>query len=442
VIFLGALAALLAMRVLATTWLPLRLLSVSTANLAGVALFVLLGVVFQGGDDVWVKVGIVLLAYGALLIGETVGSRLRIDESRWRRAGAVIIEQRLARRALALFAVLYIALPLARTGSEGDLATRIKDVWELGGAREYAEATVQQNYAQATRPRGEAAAAGLRAQLPGLFLLAAGVIFARSRRLAYIVLCADACLGFVFSFGGRTGLMVGLGIPMVLFLGRLRRRWGALVLGGAIALAALLLLGVLRQARSGGYTQASLPDQVMNTLSVDFAYGGLGLEFLHLDAGSSLRKGLVYLGRMVIMPVPRSFWPSKPIVDPNWEMTEAFFGGTLAGVGVLRLFTPLGEALFYFGKFGLFLIPFGYGLLGTSLERLYRASKAFSALFAQLLIWSFLCWRLTLWNLFGAVVVGNLTVLLLLWMISPHGLRLAQATREAGADREPGGVGV
>jgi hypothetical protein len=216
----------------------------------------------------------------------------------------------------------------------------------------------------------------------------------------------------------------------------MQRRWVVLLSGASVALAALVLLGVLRQARSGAYLRASALDQVMNTLSIDFAYGGLGVEFLHSNAGPSLEKGLTYLGRMVAMPVPRSLWPTKPIMDPNWEMTEAFSGGTLAATGTIRLFTPLGEALFYFGTFGLFLVPFCYGLLSTYLERMYRSSAAFSVLLAHLLIWSFLCWRLTLWNLFGEVLVGNIGVLLLLWVIGPHRLRSAREPTEASEGGE------
>ena len=416
-ILLGALAGLVAMRLLAKPWVPLRALSVSSANLAGVALFGLLGVVLDAGDDVWRNVGIVLLAYGAVLLGEAAGSRLRINEPRWRRVGAVLADVGLSRWALTLFAVLYIALPVMRTGSEGQLANMIKDSLAFGSTGAYTETVIEQNYAQATRPRSEAAAAGLVAQLPGFFLLAVGSIFIRYRRLAYLLLLGSAALDFVVSFGGRTTLMIGLGIPVILALTRLRGRWRVFLLGGGLIVGALLLLGALRHARSGAYTRVSVSNEIARTLTIDFAYGGRGLRFLHLDVGASLHKGFAYVGRMVIMPVPRSLWPTKPIVDPNWEMTEAFLGKSLAKAGSITLFTPLGEALFYFGRFGLILVPFAYGLLSTGLERLFLTSKVFSALFAQVLIWSFLCWRLTFWNLFGQLVVGNLAVLLFLWVL-------------------------
>jgi len=156
--------------------------------------------------------------------------------------------------------------------------------------------------------------------------------------------------------------------------------------------------------------------RVERNLKDDFAYGGFGLDFATHARPASFDTGLDYLGRLLVGPVPRVFWSGKPVVDPNWEMTENYWGTSLASVGFIRLFTPLGEAIFYFGYLGLVLIPLLYGFTVSWLERLYSSSPAYRGLLAQVYVWAFLGMRHTFWNLFGALVVTNFLLLLTLFL--------------------------
>jgi hypothetical protein len=155
---------------------------------------------------------------------------------------------------------------------------------------------------------------------------------------------------------------------------------------------------------------------VGRSLQTDFAYGGLGLEFATNARPASLAISLNYLERLVVMPVPRVLWPGKPVVDPNWEMTENYRGAFIDSVGSISLFTPLGEAVFYFGYWGLVIVPLLYGFTVSWLERLYSTSSAFSGLLAQVYVWAFLGMRHTFFNLFTALVVGNFVILVVLFL--------------------------
>jgi hypothetical protein len=75
-------------------------------------------------------------------------------------------------------------------------------------------------------------------------------------------------------------------------------------------------------------------------------------------------------------PVPRFLWDSKPYNNVNQDMTEVYVDEPFSSYGSILLFTPLGEALYYFGYFGLVIIPFLYGFTIKTMSRLYRSSPA------------------------------------------------------------------
>lgn len=92
-------------------------------------------------------------------------------------------------------------------------------------------------------------------------------------------------------------------------------------------------------------------------------------------------------------------------------MTEWYTGVPYYVYRSIWLFTPLGEALFYMGYVGILIIPFLYGLTTVYLERIYLQSSAYPPV-AHLYIWSFLCMRLTFFNLFSAFGCPHFVVLL------------------------------
>jgi hypothetical protein len=149
-------------------------------------------------------------------------------------------------------------------------------------------------------------------------------------------------------------------------------------------------------------------------LKTDFAYGGLGLKVGMAARPESLDRGIDYLVRMAVQPVPRGLWPDKPNINPNQVLTEFYFGRSLEDVGVVLLFTPLGEALFNFGFFGIVLVPFLYGFTAVLLERFYSTSKVYKGLLIQVYLWAFLGMRLTYANLFATLVAENFVLISML----------------------------
>jgi len=170
--------------------------------------------------------------------------------------------------------------------------------------------------------------------------------------------------------------------------------------------------------RQGQVISINFFESINRVLYSDFAYGGKALEIATMTRPPTLETGIDYIVRLMGMIVPRILWPSKPIIDPNWEMTEVFKGTTLARSGTISLFTPLGEALFYFGYIGLIIVPFLYGFTTTFLERIYLTSKCFWGLLAEVYIWSFLGMRHTYYNLFTILVVGRLVVIILIILLT------------------------
>jgi hypothetical protein len=426
--YVAAVATMVILRVMASRWLGRRLVSVANANLLGVILFVMTGIALERRVDTVRGASTVLVVYCGVLVGGCVGSawfsraarRLAKGCETWtRRAGA-------GRRA-AMFAAGFLAVGAVQLlrGPGGALGS-LGSVWKRDATAEYASGVIEANYAQANRSRFASLLTAVTAQAWGLFLLASGVVGTKSRPLLYSLLFLGAVLQLLMSGGGRTPFFLAFGILAAVFLGRFRRARAALVAMGLVGGIALLALGYLREGRSGQESDAGVLDQIGATIRQDFSYGGMGVTISDVHDGS-LGEGGLYLLRMGGVIVPRSLWPSKPIKDPNWEMTEAFVGAELRDAGSISLFTPVGEALFYFGWAGLIVVPLLYGILSSGMEQLYLRPDALEPLRAQTVVWTALAWRLTLWNLFSALVILNAATLT--WLVLK--------SRAAAAGRNP-----
>lgn len=395
--------------------LPIRIVSVSMANLAGVAAFVATGVVFQEGHDPYLMTLIVVAAYAAVLVGEIVAHRRRSDASRWEAVSARLERNTVVRAGIVVVTLVYLAIPAWQVcRAREEFPSQFLRTWYEGSAGEYSRGVIERQYLQAERSGLSAGSAALKTQMAGMWLLAAGVVWSGSRPLGYFLLGLNAVFEILNSSGGRTTALLAVGLPLILVLTRFRTRTKMLCTGSVAVMAAVLVLGLLRHARSGELAGAPSLRQTLETLQADFAYGGLGLSLAEEAGLGNTTRAMSYLSRFLVMPIPRAIWPRKPVVDPNWEMTEAWGGGVLDQIGTVALFTPLGEALFYFGWAGLLLVPFAYGWLTSALESVFRNCRSAAVLNAHLLLWTFLCWRLTLWNLVGATLVANLGALAVL----------------------------
>jgi hypothetical protein len=190
-------------------------------------------------------------------------------------------------------------------------------------------------------------------------------------------------------------------------------------------------MDLLLQGRTGQEATGGLIDRVERTLRSDFAYGGIGMDLAQHARPASLDTAADYLVRLVTLPIPRVLWTGKPILDPNWEMTETYTGVPLSVVASITLFTPLGEALFYFGCLGLLIIPIMYGFTVRLLERVYSSSLICRGLLAQVIVWAFIGMRHTYWNLYSALILVNLLAILFLLVVKWLAVnRKAQSERE------------
>jgi hypothetical protein len=178
-----------------------------------------------------------------------------------------------------------------------------------------------------------------------------------------------------------------------------------------------LVNDLLLNGRQGIVVTDSIQTRIERTIEKDFAFGGLGVDLARLVGPGGFERGQVYAEKLLTLPIPRILYPEKFTVDPNLEMTEAYTGNLIAKTGTIILFTPIGEALFYLGYFGLIIIPFFYGFIIQFLSRIYSSSRIFVGLLAQVYIWAFLGMRLSFWNVYGELFVLNFSLLacLLIW---------------------------
>ncbi|GIK74007.1 MAG: hypothetical protein BroJett021_29950 [Chloroflexota bacterium] len=184
-----------------------------------------------------------------------------------------------------------------------------------------------------------------------------------------------------------------------------------------LGLGSLVALDFLLSARTGFSQQSGLLTRISRTLENDFAYGGLGVDFATSARPATLETGLDYLFRLGTGPIPRAIWPEKSTVDANLEMTSHFLGRPMNTITSILLFTPVGEALFYFGFVGLMIISLLYGFVTIWLERLYSTSPSYWGLLAQTYVWSFLAMRQAFYNLWFALIVANFLVLIFLFVV-------------------------
>jgi oligosaccharide repeat unit polymerase len=385
-----------------------KLLSVSLANLMGTLVFVALGLEFDPVIDSATTIVVGTVFYFSLVIGERSVKLLPINNERYSRFGQALALNPATNLIFTLFFIVLGFLPVAQVlfsgKSVGDLFV---STWATNTAQDTSQMLIELSSRSISRL--EALFIGAQNQLIGFWYLSAGIVFIRKRRWFYLVFAAYLFGSLLTSGGFRSLLMLSLFFPILLYLLSAKRipRLRTILLLGALSLGVLLTLDLMRSGRQGLVTEDSLQNRIDRTLRTDFAFGGLGLRLGLDNLPFSSEQGISYLVRTVVLPIPRVLWPDKPTSNPNQEFTERATGLSYDDYGSLLLFTPLGEALFNFGYFGIIVIPFLYGFVTRLLERFYSSSNVYYGLLAQVYIWAFLAMRLTFFNLFSTLIVAN-----------------------------------
>lgn len=399
-----------------------HLLSASSANLAGVILFVGIGLQFYEFGDFWEKCAILIAFYFFLVVGERAAMVLPLGGNRFGRFGNLLIKNRSSRLILlGLFVLLTIMPAVALLSGGPAVIIRAIQTWGSGNTAAYNQSVVDYSYNLGNVSSIQALINGVAAQFDGFSYLGAGIGAATSFFMLYPLLLLQAFMTLLSSGGSRTMFMILFLLPVLIWLltrqrtlvkHRARKSIFLFLALGAISILSLISMDFLLQARKGEISSSSggVVERIERAIRYDFAYGGLGLH-LGSTAQPTIESGVNHLVRTIVQPIPRFIWSGKPTSNPNQDMTEWFTGQPYYVYGTIWLFTPLGEALFYMGYVGIFIIPFLYGFTTIFLERIYLQSPAYLGLLAQLYIWAFLCMRLTFFNLFSVLVARNWLVL-------------------------------
>ena len=180
--------------------------------------------------------------------------------------------------------------------------------------------------------------------------------------------------------GGRriVGVMVGSGL-VVWFLSSHRPSRRDLLLLGALGVGLLMFLQTMLVYRGTGITAAFSEETEVeeedepDTLRVDDNFLRL-TQVIHIVPDLHPHVGMQYVGFIAIRPVPRIFWPGKPI-NPGFDL-PAFLGMR----GVSLTMSLIGELYMAFGFLGCIGGGLLLGYLANTLSQVLRAGATPGAL--------------------------------------------------------------
>lgn len=399
--------------------LPWKVISASSVNLAGVLLFIGLGLEFcQDCYDSSVgAVAMVVVFYFFLIIGELLARRVKLDHEGWANLGDRLRNKAKIRHGLLILVVVYVLLSFAPVLTSGEsIGEQFESRWMASGLEERSANLVEYLYGYSSRSQVDALVIGIRSQLDGFWYLGLGVASLVSPFLTYFLLIVLIFGTFLTSGGSRSFLGTNIMMLALLWLQTVnpKKKIITIVVISLVAIGLLISMDILLLGRQGREASGGLSERVKRTLSADFAYGGFGLELASRARPATFDVAIDYLARLFLMPVPRVLWSGKYTVGPNWEMTEAYFGTSLYRIGSIRLFTPLGEALFYFGYMGLVLVPFLFGFTTALLERIYLTSPTYRGLLVQVYVYAVFAMRQSFWTLFQYLITANFLAIMVL----------------------------
>ena len=387
-----------------------------------------LGLQFDTYNGYWISILVGIAFYLFLVLGEYCARHMKINTNRYKRFGLVLVTYPIPKYMLIMFFIIISLLPFLQILSSGQSINDLfASIWMTNTVSATSTGLIEISGQSLTGI--EALIKGIQTQLTGFWYLGLGILLIWKRRLFYPVFAIYLIGSLFFSGGFRSLLMASLILPILLYLmsaekprpERIARskqplpiRPVSIMLICFLLVGFLLALDWLRYGRQGMVSEGTILDRLERTLRTDFAYGGLGLRFGLDNLPDSMDRGISYIERTLVLPIPRVLWPGKPTLNPNQEYTELATGRSFADLGSIILFTPLGEALFNFGYVGIVFIPFFYGFVVVLLERIYSSSKVYKGLLAQVYIWAFLAMRLTFFNLFLTLVVTNFILISIL----------------------------
>ncbi len=360
-------AAVAALRLLAAHWLPLRLLSVTTAATAGFLLFLAVPLLGHAGEfaiPVGRYSGLVCAAYAAFLAGAGL-ARVAIGPVRPVETLAPPSPRMV--RAATWFCAAWAAARVAWFFATGGLARMLEVTF--GGTAHVQLVISRADYAAETVAQTLAALLdrGLGYLFVGLWVL----MFLRRPRWALL-----AWAGFAFSqldvYHSRSEILGLAVVPLCAYLAFRRRpaRRPVLLLGGLVA-GALVFFSWNAAVRLGKEYELTAGRVAADALRDAGSSGAAATQILHAGLRGSPAD---YARAMAGFFVPRAVWPAKPNLQYNIEMTELLTGLRVGRDTSIVTTTMLGEAWFYGGVGGTIWLLLLFGATAYLAERVLGGS--------------------------------------------------------------------
>ena len=178
-------------------------------------------------------------------------------------------------------------------------------------------------------------------------------------------LCSLVNLAFLAQGGGRRIIVFILGSALLTWLHsrhrHLRNRHYIFV--AALVLANVVFLDVLLTQRTVGFREFSYTSMDFRGLRVDDNFRSLS-ETLRIIPAEAEFVGFQHFWYVLVRPVPRVFWPSKPI-NSGFDLAAH-----LRARGVSLSITSIGEAYMSFGWLGVALGGLFFGWIARSWSQL------------------------------------------------------------------------
>lgn len=208
----------------------------------------------------------------------------------------------------------------------------------------------------------------------------------KNRRVRDVVLCLIAgFVAFIPSFvsSARTDMIV-IAIGIVLILSWNVRLRASYVFGAAIVMLVVFVgMMILRRQAQNESTSFSSVGEVFDIAYSTHNYVDVVKHAFLIDATPTdlpYFYGKSYFA-WLYAPIPRSFWPDKPLLTDEIAVTRELFGGREHPTGIEFGGTPLGlfgESFRNFGFAGVFVVSFIYGALVWKFYRYFNCGRPVS----------------------------------------------------------------
>lgn len=409
-LFLPLCLALVGTRWLFRRVLPLRLISVSTAAMAGMVVFLGLGTLGYS-EALWIPADrfafFVWLAFLSYLVGAgLISASWKVSQppEPWPRPSS-----RLLRWALWLCTV-YVVVELILFLRGGGLGLLREVV--LGGRAHF----------DALARIGEIADKGLEGSLavPAKYfasLLFVGfwvVAFSGAPRRAMLIYVGHL-VSILGAYVGRSFFLGAIAIPYLAYLVFYppKKRWLTmqLIAGTGIILVVFSWNASVRI----GQTYDLRSERVVYDTWRDVGNSVVPASLVLSDQVRGNWRD--YVLSMATFFIPRAVWPSKPALMYNYEITYMYTGKSIGQGTSVVTSTMLGEAWYYFGWSGTIWLMLLFGITSQFAERFLTRHPLTLGMYFLVLYNSFIMVRSTFLTYYQQAVAAILAGLVLTWLV-------------------------